>query len=69
MKTRYKLHWASGRGPSPELKWQIWDWAIYAPVAHLENRALARKVCALLNQSLVVTSVKRAVASAKHDGL
>jgi hypothetical protein len=52
MKTRYKLHWASGRGPSPKLKWEIWDLAIRAPIAHLENRALARKICALLNEAI-----------------
>ena len=62
MKVRYKLHWASGDRPSPELKWQIWDLTIRAPIAHLENLALARKVCALLNQSLVITGVKRAAA-------
>lgn len=49
MKTRYKLHWASGQGPSPELKWQIWDWTIYKPIAHLENRKIGREICLLLN--------------------
>lgn len=49
MKTRYKLHWASGRGTSPELKWEIWDWTILAPIAYLENRAIGRRICALLN--------------------
>lgn len=49
MKVRYKLHWASGQGPSPELKWQIWDWVTRMPIAHLENRAIARKICKLLN--------------------
>jgi hypothetical protein len=52
MKTRYKLHWASGNGPSPELKWQIWDWSIRHPVVHLGNRALGRQICKLLNDSV-----------------
>jgi len=52
MKPRYKLHWASGSGPSPELKWQIWDWRLRAPVVHLENRALGREICKLLNDAV-----------------
>lgn len=48
-KTRYKLHWASGNGPSPLLKWEIWDWSLRVPVVHLENRALGRQICKLLN--------------------
>ena len=51
MKKRYRLHWSSGSGPSPELKWQIWDWSIRHPVTHLENRALGRQICELLNDS------------------
>jgi hypothetical protein len=51
MKTRYRLHWGSGSSPSPKLKWQIWDWSIRHPVAHLENRALGRLICKLLNES------------------
>lgn len=48
---RYKLHWASGRGPLLELKWQIWDWTLRCPVVHLENRALGRQICKLLNEA------------------
>lgn len=47
--TRYKLHWASGNGPSPELKWQIWDWKIRCVIAHLESRKLGRLIAQLLN--------------------
>lgn len=49
---RYRLHWASGRSPSPELKWQIWDWHLLKPVAYLENRALGRRICTLLNEAV-----------------
>ena len=52
MTKRYRLHWASGRGPSPLLKWQIWDWSLRTPVAHLENRALGRQICKLLNAAV-----------------
>ena len=52
MKVRYKLHWAGSQREFTQLKWQIWDWAIRAPIAHLENRAVARKICALLNAAV-----------------
>jgi len=50
MKVRYKIHWAGDRR-SPGLKWEIWDWTIRAPIAYLETRSIARKICALLNAS------------------
>jgi hypothetical protein len=53
MKVRYKLHWSSGCSPSPELKWQIWDWKIKHPIIYLENRAIGRQICALLNTSII----------------
>lgn len=49
MKQRYRLHWASGEGPAPQLKWQIWDWSLRKPIAHLESRSIGREVCRLLN--------------------
>lgn len=59
MAKRYRLHWSSGRGPSPDLKWEIWDWSRgsdgrwIGPVAYLANRALGREICRLLNASVV----------------
>lgn len=50
MRKRYLLHWGNDR-KSPELKWQIWDWSLRVPVVHLENRALGRQICKLLNDS------------------
>ena len=49
---RYRLHWASGRGPSPELKWQIWDWKLKHPIAHVESRVLGRLIARLLNEAV-----------------
>jgi hypothetical protein len=49
MKVRYKLHWAGSQRDFAPLKWQIWDWTIRHPVAHVENRAIGRTICALLN--------------------
>lgn len=48
-KLRYRLHWASGHGPKPSLKWVIYDWRLICPVAYFEARVTARKFCALLN--------------------
>ncbi len=61
MKARYRLHWASGQGPSNLLKWQIWDWTIRHPVVHIESRALGRLIAKLLNDH----DTKRAVRSHK----
>lgn len=49
-KLRYRLHWASGHAPKPSLKWVIYDWRLICPIAYLESRATARKICALLNR-------------------
>jgi hypothetical protein len=49
MKLRYRLHWASGQGPKPSLKWAIYDWRLICPVAYAESRVTGRKICALLN--------------------
>jgi hypothetical protein len=54
MTKRYRLHWSSGRGPTPKLKWQIWDWSLRVPVAYLENRALGRQICKLLNDAVLM---------------
>lgn len=27
MKSRYRLHWAAGSAPRPQLKWTVYDWA------------------------------------------
>lgn len=48
-KLRYRLHWASGHGPKPSLKWAIYDWRLICPVAYTESRVVGRKICALLN--------------------
>jgi len=46
---RYKLHWAGGSKLSTKLKWQIWDWFIKQPIAHLESRKIGREICKILN--------------------
>lgn len=59
MKTRYKLHWAGSQREFVQLKWQIWDWTIRSPIAHIENRAIGREICALLNAAIRTGSPKR----------
>lgn len=50
-KLRYKLHWASSQErPVSSLKWVIYDWSIFGPVAYVQTRVLGRKICDLLNQ-------------------
>jgi hypothetical protein len=49
-KARYRLHWASGGGPKPCLKWAIYDWYLICPVAYSESRVAGRALCAFLNQ-------------------
>jgi hypothetical protein len=46
---RYKLHWAAGQGPSPVLKWVIYDWKLICVVAYAETRVLGRKLADFLN--------------------
>ena len=61
-KLRYRLHWASGQGPKPSLKWVIYDWQLkICPVAYVESRVTGRKVCALLNaeHNLVTPPTRR----------
>lgn len=49
-KQRYRLHWANGAAPKPNLqKWVIYDWKIVAPVAYSETRAGGRRLCDFLN--------------------
>ncbi len=48
-KLRYRLHWASGQGPKPSLKWVIYDWQLICPVAYAERRDEGRELCAFLN--------------------
>ena len=48
-KLRYRLHWASGHGPKPALKWAIYDWRLICPVAYTETRINGRKLCDFLN--------------------
>ncbi len=49
-KPRYRLHWASGQGPKPSLKWTIYDWRLICPVAYTESRVEGRTLCAFLNR-------------------
>jgi len=46
---RYKLHWAGSSRESPQLKWQVWDWTLKHPVAHIESRIVGRLIVQLLN--------------------
>lgn len=48
-KLRYRLHWASGSGPKPTLKWAIYDWRLICPVAYAESRKAGRAICDFLN--------------------
>lgn len=50
-KLHYRLHWASGSGPRPSLKWVVYDWSkeFCCPVAYAETRVMGRKLCAWLN--------------------
>lgn len=53
-KLRYRLHWSGQQAPKPSLKWVIYDWALFYPVAYCESRVTGRKVCALLNTEATV---------------
>lgn len=57
MPKRYRLHWASGRGPSPALKWQIWDWTLRCAVVHVESRSLGRTIAGLLNEQATLAKL------------
>lgn len=48
-KFRYRLHWASGNSPKPELKWVIYDWKLICPVAYAETRKDGQKIRKFLN--------------------
>ena len=56
MKVRYKLHWNSNS--DPEKKWVIYDWSIKSSIVFIENRAIGRQVCNLLNSTSKAGSTK-----------
>jgi hypothetical protein len=49
---RYRLHWASGQGPKPSLKWVIYDWVLICPIAYTETRVMGRKLREFLNKEV-----------------
>ena len=49
-KLRYRLHWASGDAPRPQLKWIVYDWKLICPVAYAETRVGGRRMCDFLNK-------------------
>jgi hypothetical protein len=61
MRIRYKLHWRPAEHrPFRQLKWEIWDWNLRIPIAQIENRAIGRQVCKVLNDSVrMMAAVKR----------
>lgn len=48
-RARYRLHWASAPTPRATLKWAIYDWKLYCPVAYAETRIAGRRICQFLN--------------------
>ena len=48
-KLRYRLHWNSSHKPSAALKWVVFDWKLFCPVAYAETRVAGQRLRAFLN--------------------